>query len=109
MLAFKNSNLCKSLPRKSPVLKKIDKVNDYGENDDDRDIEEPDHNEHGVGYSNKQRKNVFELRVFNGKLNETQDEAVSTFKKTMNEGDIFNVLSAGINDVYRDTPDEGFR
>ena len=94
------------MPKKSPVLKKVNKLNDYGENQEDKEEEELEHDELNIAYSKKQRKDVFEIRVFNGSFNETQEEAVKKFKDTINEKDIFNVLASGIGDLYRDTPDD---
>lgn len=37
--------------------------------------------EHGISYPSRIRKNVMMVRVFNGYLSETQDEALDLYKK----------------------------
>ena len=44
---------------------------------------------------------MFEIRVFNGKLAETQEEAVEHFKKSLGEGEIFDMLQDGVADIFR--------
>lgn len=97
---FRNSRVCKTLPRKSPLLKKVEfGYTAYGGNEDAIE-EELSHNSFNVAYSQKQRKNVFEIRVFNGKLAETQEEAVEHYKRSLGEGEIFDVLGGGLAEAF---------
>lgn len=75
---FKQSKKVIILPEKSPILKKLDPEENLEQLDNSMDSDDV-----GVGitYPNQLRKNVFEIRVFNGNLHETKQEAVNSMLK----------------------------
>ena len=103
---FKNSNQCQKLPVTSPIfidlnskprnLLDLDKMSNGKDmlkdmSDIHEDIDSLQHkdvnsdldfrNAHGISYPNRLRKNVMMVRVFNGYLSETKDEAMDRMMK----------------------------
>jgi hypothetical protein len=68
---YKQSKKVIYLPNKSPIMKGVEP--------DDSDASESSlsSNENGIRYPSKPRPNVFQIRVFNGDLHETKDEAAN--------------------------------
>ena len=57
---------CRNLPTLSPILKRLGSTRD-GDSEGGHNYD----GEYGISYQTRARKNVFEIRVFNGKLEET--------------------------------------
>lgn len=84
------------------MLKKIERgYQAYGETENIAKEEELAHNAFNVAYSKTQRKNVFEIRVFNGKFAETQEEAVEHYKRSLGEGEVYDLLQDSMADAFR--------
>ena len=93
---FKQSKKCIYLPNTSPIMRALD----ANGSESNGSLDSEDNN--GIRYPETQKQNVFQIRVFNGDLHETKNEAANSMLKKKYKDTLKSKMSKQLSNKFLD-------